>query len=300
LTAARFRRQIALAAQEATMDGGTGRCLCGAVRYRFEGAPNWQAHCHCESCRRATSSPITSFFAVDHGRVQWSGVEPKLHESSPGIFRSFCPRCGSPLTYQSDVRSHEIDIYALTLDRPEDFAAEMHVMWNERLPWLRIADDLPKRWALRRMAPEEDFGPVLALIRAAFAFMEGRIDPPSSMLRLTKAALAGQAREAEIWVTEEAGGPVACMVLTARADDLYLGKVAVAATHRHQGIARQLTEHAMKRARALGKAAVTLQTRVELTENHVAFEAMGFRKVGETAHEGFARPTSYTYRRDLA
>lgn len=126
------------------MDGGTGRCLCGAVRYRFEGPPNWQAHCHCESCRRATSSPITSFFGVDHGRIEWSGTAPRIFESSPGIFRSFCPVCGSPLTYQSKLRTHEIDLYALTLDDPTAFAADRHVMWNERLPWLHVADDLPR------------------------------------------------------------------------------------------------------------------------------------------------------------
>lgn len=126
------------------MEGGTGRCLCGAVRYRFEGPPNWQAHCHCESCRRATSSPITSFFAVDHGRIEWSGTAPRIFESSPGIFRSFCPVCGSPLTCQSKVRTQEIDLHALTLDDPTAFAADRHVMWNERLPWLHVADDLPR------------------------------------------------------------------------------------------------------------------------------------------------------------
>ncbi len=281
------------------MDGGTGRCLCGAVRYRFEGQPNWQAHCHCESCRRATSSPITSFFAVDHDRIAWSGTAPHLYESSPGIFRSFCPGCGSPLTYQSDVRTHEVDVYALTLDAPEHFEADTHVMWNERLPWLQIVDDLPKRRLPRQLGTDADFAAVLALIREAFAYMDGRIDPPSSMRRLTEAALAEQAREAELWVVEELGIPVACVVLTSRVDDLYLGKLAVAAAHRGQGLAREFVDLAMRRAKALGKAAVTLQTRIELTENHKAFEAMGFRRVGETAHEGFTHPTSLTYRRDV-
>lgn len=282
------------------MDGGTGRCLCGAVRYRFDGPPNWQAHCHCESCRRATSAPMVSFFAVSHDRVAWSGIAPQLYESSPGIFRSFCPRCGSPLTYQSDVRTGEIDIYATTLDDPSAFAAGLHVFWNERLHWLNIADDLLKHEAARQMAPADDFAPVLALIRTAFAFMEGRIDPPSSMHRLTEAALSDAARDGEVWVREDAGAPVACVVLTPRADDLYLGKLAVAASHRRKGLARQMVNVALGRAKTLGKSAVTLQTRVELTENHAAFEAMGFRKVAETAHEGFSRPTSITFRRDLS
>lgn len=281
------------------MDGGTGRCLCGAVRYRFAGRPNWQAHCHCESCRRATSSPFTSFFAVDHDRLEWSGTAPARHESSPGVFRGFCPRCGSPIAYQSATRTHEIDLYALTLDDPGGFAAEAHVHWNEHLPWLHLSDGLPREYTPRRMAPDEDFAAVLALIRHAFAYMEGRIDPPSSMHQLTAAALALKAQEGELWVMEEAGAPVACMILTPRADDLYLGKLAVAETHRKQGLARQFVDHAMRRAQALGRPAISLQVRVELTENHRAFEAMGFRKIGETAHEGYARATSFTYRREL-
>ena len=76
--------------------GGSGHCLCGAVRYAFDAAPNWQAHCHCESCRRATSSPYTSYFGVSHGHWRWTGETPKVFVSSPGVKRHFCGTCGSP------------------------------------------------------------------------------------------------------------------------------------------------------------------------------------------------------------
>ena len=45
-------------------DGKRRRCLCGAVSFEFSGAENWRAHCHCESCRRNTSSPFTTWFGV--------------------------------------------------------------------------------------------------------------------------------------------------------------------------------------------------------------------------------------------
>jgi hypothetical protein len=32
----------------------TGRCLCGAVRYRSKGLPKRVSHCHCQQCRRAS------------------------------------------------------------------------------------------------------------------------------------------------------------------------------------------------------------------------------------------------------
>lgn len=42
----------------------TGRCLCQAIRYECAGEPILIAHCHCESCRRQTSSPVTTFILV--------------------------------------------------------------------------------------------------------------------------------------------------------------------------------------------------------------------------------------------
>lgn len=136
--------------------------------------------------------------------------------------------------------------------------------------------------------------PILALLHQAFAFMEGRIDPPSSLRDLTPEALARQAEVGEIWVI---GAPVACVFLTPKPGALYVGKLAVAEAWRGRGLARQLIEVAEARAREMGLPALELQTRVELVENQAAFQAMGFVEVGRTAHPGFDRPTSITYRR---
>ena len=127
--------------------------------------------------------------------------------------------------------------------------------------------------------------------------MEGRIDPPSSMHRLTEAAIADQARTGEVWVTGDP--PVACLFLTPRPDALYLGKLAVADGHRGRGLARRLVDHAARRAAARGLPALELQTRIELTENHAAFARMGFAATGTTAHQGYDRPTSITMRRPV-
>lgn len=135
---------------------------------------------------------------------------------------------------------------------------------------------------------------VLALIRSAFAYMDGRIDPPSSMHRLSEASLRDSARTSELWVL---GDPVtACVLLSPRDECLYLGKLAVAECSRGRGLARRLVEHATARAQALGLPVLELQTRVELTENHAAFARMGFVRTGTTSHSGYDRPTSVTMR----
>lgn len=138
---------------------------------------------------------------------------------------------------------------------------------------------------------------ILALLGAEFASMTGRIDPPSSLHHLTPEALTQHSHSGEIWVI--GSPPVACLFLTPKPQALYLGKLAVAASHRGRGLARQLVDLAETRARAHGLPALELQTRVELTENHATFRALGFTETGRTAHPGFDRPTSVTFRKDL-
>jgi phosphinothricin acetyltransferase len=139
---------------------------------------------------------------------------------------------------------------------------------------------------------------VLALIRTSFAYMDGRIDPPSSMNRLDAAELNRQAAASEVWAL---GKPVrACVFLTPKPDCLYVGKLAVLEADRRQGLARRLFELAEDRAVALGKGWLELQTRIELVENQRAFAAMGFERTAETAHPGYDRPTSVTYRRRVS
>jgi GNAT superfamily N-acetyltransferase len=142
-----------------------------------------------------------------------------------------------------------------------------------------------------------DWEGLLALIRDAFGAMDGRIDPPSSIHDLTLDQIARQSEHGEIWVV---GRPVvACVFLTARPGALYLGKLAVSEPERRRGHARRLVDIAAERAKALGLPALELQSRIELTENHETFRAMGFVQTGATAHPGFDRPTSLTFRREL-
>jgi ribosomal protein S18 acetylase RimI-like enzyme len=149
---------------------------------------------------------------------------------------------------------------------------------------------------LHRHAPGDPaLEQVLALIRTGFAYMDGVIDPPSSMHRLTLADLDAQADRGEVW---SLGDPVqACVVLTPKAGCLYLGKLCVATAAQGQGHARRLVDLAVERARARGLPCVELQTRVKLTANQATFAALGFVETGRTAHPGYDRPTSVTMRR---
>lgn len=124
---------------------GKGHCLCKAVRYSFDEAPRWQAHCHCESCRRATASPFTSYFGIADGHWKWTGAAPAIYASSPGVTRFFCSNCGTPMGYRADSYPGEMHLFAATLDDPNRFVPTLHVHCAERLPWVHLSDGLKQK-----------------------------------------------------------------------------------------------------------------------------------------------------------
>ena len=155
----------------------------------------------------------------------------------------------------------------------------------------------PAELAIRR-APTDfaDWEKVRALILNAFAYMQGRIDPPSSALRITAASIAEDAAAGALLLAEHAGELVGCAFVRRKEDALYIAKLAVRTDMQARGIGRALMAEARDEARACGLAALELQTRIELTENHAAFARLGFVKIAETTHPGFTRPTSVTMR----
>ncbi|MDF2233485.1 GNAT family N-acetyltransferase [Albimonas sp. CAU 1670] len=152
----------------------------------------------------------------------------------------------------------------------------------------------------------DDWDGLLDLIRQAFAYMEGRIDPPSSLGRMDAAALKAKAGEETLLLAHApADGPdgaprlVGCLFAAERPGALYVGKLAVRPDLQGAGVGAALMGAAEALARARGLPALELQTRVELTGNHAAFARMGFVKVGETRHPGYDRATSLTFRKTL-
>ena len=122
----------------------SGHCLCRAIQYEYDGEPTLVVHCHCESCRRQTSSSVATFVIVPKAALRFTQGQPKEFVSSPGVHRSFCDACGSPIYYRTERRADQIDLYAGTLSNPAAVPAQMHVYAAEQLPWFEILDDLPR------------------------------------------------------------------------------------------------------------------------------------------------------------
>ena len=108
-----------------------------------------------------------------------------------------------------------------------------------------------------------------------------------------------KAREEILVIVRHGDRLIACGFLKVDTAAVYLGKLAVDDAYRKRGILRALITIAEDIARTHRKAALELETRIELVENHAAFNALGFVKTGEQAHPGYDRPTSISMRKAL-
>ena len=120
-----------------------GHCYCGSVSFEIDGDPVKVAHCHCESCRRSSGAAMVTSAGYRPEQIQLTGREPKKFETDDGVTRTFCGHCGSSFSYKK-VKSNYIFVYLGLFDDPENLIPEVHMMYSEKVSWMKIDDDLPK------------------------------------------------------------------------------------------------------------------------------------------------------------
>ncbi|HET8996330.1 MAG TPA: GNAT family N-acetyltransferase [Acetobacteraceae bacterium] len=153
-----------------------------------------------------------------------------------------------------------------------------------------MPDPLP-RYHLRPIRPA-DAEPVAALIRQAFAALPVAPDPPMSALRITAEDVTAHLASGGGALAAFQATPVASALWSAQDGGLYLGRLAVVPAWRGLGIARALIAAAEAAASELGLPRIHLSTRLVLTGNRRLFAACGFAETTQTAHPGYAEPTS--------
>lgn len=126
-----------------TSDIHEGGCLCGAVRYALRGAPTYSAHCHCRSCQRAVGAGFATWSGVKAENFEVTKGQITIYESSPGVRRGFCHKCGSSLTYTGDDWT-DTGVLSATLDDPGVAKPTTNVYLEHQLPWVVLDETLRK------------------------------------------------------------------------------------------------------------------------------------------------------------
>jgi hypothetical protein len=121
-----------------------GGCLCGAIRYRAAGQPSGLTLCHCATCRRASGAPCVAWGSFAAHSFVFTQGEPARYQSSPGVERTFCGRCGTALTYVRADASEFVDATLASLDDPEAVGPFDHTWVGDKLSWMVLGDDMPR------------------------------------------------------------------------------------------------------------------------------------------------------------
>jgi len=134
-----------------------GSCLCEAVRFRVELPSLFCGHCHCSMCRRNHGAGFVTWFSVPRDRLEVLEGRDALrrYASSSHGARSFCARCWSALFFETETDPERVDIPLANVDGAIDRAPQFHVHFDDRAPWVEIADELPRLGGSTGMEPLE-------------------------------------------------------------------------------------------------------------------------------------------------
>lgn len=129
------------------MATATGRCLCGAVRWEYDGEVGPAGICHCTDCRRMTGSAFNvgvrlqaDGFRIVEGTL---GSFTKAADSGNTLTRYFCAACGSPIYGDSPDWPGRVYVRGGSFDDPS-LVRLSHQAWTKSaVAWAHIPPDLP-------------------------------------------------------------------------------------------------------------------------------------------------------------
>ena len=120
-------------------DSLMGGCMCEAVRYRISAAPITAGLCHCDRCRPQSGSAFSTIIIIRRSTIEIEGetaVFDDIGSSGLHVARRYCPRCGSPLTTESDAAPDIMFVEAGGVDANEWFHPMMDLFVGRRQPWI--------------------------------------------------------------------------------------------------------------------------------------------------------------------
>ena len=122
----------------------SGRCECGAVRYRVADEFRYSLNCHCSNCRAGTGTAFKSFAGIEREKLEVTqGAAALLVWGDDKDNHTRCAACGGFLF--SVVRDGAYVHVALgSLEDEPSIRPEAHIFVGSKAPWYEITDDLPQ------------------------------------------------------------------------------------------------------------------------------------------------------------
>ena len=120
----------------------TGACLCGAVRYRCEGEPLSMGLCQCDRCQRQSGSAFLIATVFAREAVHFESGELKTYAAfdadGAGLYRHFCPTCGSAVMITLDRYPGIRSMMGGTLDDKTRLKPSFSLWCSSAQAWLQL------------------------------------------------------------------------------------------------------------------------------------------------------------------
>jgi hypothetical protein len=113
----------------------SGRCLCGAIRYRLTGEPVVSRICWCRDCQHISSNgTVNVIFPAASIEIEGNPTEyVSVADSGNHVRRRFCPNCGSHLFADNTGRPGLTVVRVGTLDEPSSINPTANI-WTSSAP----------------------------------------------------------------------------------------------------------------------------------------------------------------------
>jgi hypothetical protein len=120
-----------------------GRCICGQVAFEIDPSEiSLFNNCYCKKCQQYSGTGFVSQLQVRKSGFSWLHGEALIthFESSPGVFRAFCSRCGSrlPMSKQESF----VPVPAGLLVQDPGCSAEVNMHLSSKANWALVDNSI--------------------------------------------------------------------------------------------------------------------------------------------------------------
>lgn len=128
-----------------------GGCRCGGVQYTSSARPKDITCCHCRACQQVSGSAYIPFTGVPKRALTFTESSSReFLKLSDVAERSFCSKCGSPITMTYSFDENEVSLTMSSVDlgslKCESPTVKKHIFLREKASWLTLAEDGAERW----------------------------------------------------------------------------------------------------------------------------------------------------------
>jgi len=126
----------------------SGRCLCGATRYRIGEAPLIVYACHCTDCQKRSGSAFGLSMWVRRAALELTQGEATLNVSATEDGRArhtrVCAKCLTRLWSEPQTRPEIAVVRPGTLDDTSWLRPQAHIWTRSAQPWFAFPEGVPR------------------------------------------------------------------------------------------------------------------------------------------------------------